>query len=223
MKEQEKGGFQMKLSDKIIALRKTMGISQEELAEKLNLSRQAISRWEMGTALPDATNILLLSKLFGVTTDFLLNDEFESDNDVPKIKELKEDNTNLILFYLVAIEGMTLLIQFMSTMVLRNMFFAFTSFLLFLAPVGGFEYAYRKKGNKKNTATTLFRKRFYKISAWLGLYFPVRFFLMILLEFDARPFPALVFECVVLASYLCLALLANLAMDHDYLNRKQKG
>ena len=59
----------MKLSDKIVGLRKSNGMSQEELADKLGVSRQAISRWEMGTAMPDATNILQLSRLFQVTTD----------------------------------------------------------------------------------------------------------------------------------------------------------
>lgn len=63
---------QMKLSGKIIGLRKSNGMLQEDLAEKLNISRQAISRWESGTAMPDASNILQLSKLFGVTTDYLL-------------------------------------------------------------------------------------------------------------------------------------------------------
>lgn len=58
----------MKLSDKIVRLRKSNGMSQEELADKLGVSRQAISRWEMGTAMPDATNILQLSRLFQVTT-----------------------------------------------------------------------------------------------------------------------------------------------------------
>jgi len=60
----------MKLADKILSLRKTNGMSQEDLAEKLNVIRQAISHWEMGTAQPDTPNVLL-SKLFGVTTDFL--------------------------------------------------------------------------------------------------------------------------------------------------------
>ena len=59
----------MKLSDKVVGLRKSNGMAQEELSEKLNVSRQAISRWEMGSALPDTTNILQISKLFGVTTD----------------------------------------------------------------------------------------------------------------------------------------------------------
>ena len=77
----------MKISEKIVHLRKMNGLSQEDLAEKLEVSRQAISRWEMGTAKPDANNILQISKLFGVTTDYLLHDEYESDDDLPKIKE----------------------------------------------------------------------------------------------------------------------------------------
>lgn len=67
----------MKLSDKLIELRKEKGWSQEDLAEKLDVSRQAISRWENGTALPDALNILAISRLFDVTADYLLNDEHE--------------------------------------------------------------------------------------------------------------------------------------------------
>lgn len=54
----------MKITEKLIQLRKSKGISQEELAEKLDVSRQAISRWETGTTLPDANNILALSKLW---------------------------------------------------------------------------------------------------------------------------------------------------------------
>ena len=69
----------MKLSEKILTLRKQNGLSQEALAEKLNVSRQAVSRWEVGSALPDASNVLQLSKLFGVTADYLLNEEYESD------------------------------------------------------------------------------------------------------------------------------------------------
>ncbi len=77
----------MKLSNKITKLRKSNGWSQEYLAEKLNVSRQAVSRWESETAQPDASNILNLSKLFGVTADYLLNDEYENDSDVPAVKQ----------------------------------------------------------------------------------------------------------------------------------------
>jgi len=78
----------MKLSDKIVKLRKANGWSQEDLAEKMYVSRQAISRWENGTALPDANNILQLSKLFSVTTDYLLNEDYSSDDDIPCVKEV---------------------------------------------------------------------------------------------------------------------------------------
>ena len=85
----------MKLPDKIIKLRKTKGISQEELAEQLNVSRQAISRWENGSALPDAQNILQISKLFNVTTDYLLNDDYESDNDIPLVQTATQETKEL--------------------------------------------------------------------------------------------------------------------------------
>lgn len=81
----------MNLSEKIVKLRKINGWSQEELAENLNVSRQAISRWENETALPDANNILQLSKLFNVTADFLLNEDYTSDGDTQCIKETHKE------------------------------------------------------------------------------------------------------------------------------------
>ncbi len=87
----------MTLPDKIIKHRKANGWSQEEFADKLNLSRQAISRWENGTALPDAQNILQISKLFHVTTDYLLNDDYENDSDIPAVKTATEETEALYL------------------------------------------------------------------------------------------------------------------------------
>lgn len=77
----------MTFAEKFLQLRKREGYSQEELADKLSVSRQAISRWEMGTAMPDSPNLLQISKLFGVSADYLLNDEYESDNDIPAVRE----------------------------------------------------------------------------------------------------------------------------------------
>ena len=64
----------MKLHEKIYSQRKLKGFSQEELAEKLGVSRQAVSKWETGEALPEITKLKGLAEVFGVTTDFLLND-----------------------------------------------------------------------------------------------------------------------------------------------------
>lgn len=79
----------MRLSDKILKLRKQNGMSQEELAAKLNVSRQTISRWEIGSAQPDASNLLQLSKLFRVTADYLINEGYANDNDVPAVKNIE--------------------------------------------------------------------------------------------------------------------------------------
>ena len=87
----------MTFSEKIINLRKAHGWSQEDFAEKLNVSRQAISRWENDSALPDALNILQISKLFGVTTDYLLNDDYTSDKDIPVVKNATQETDNIIL------------------------------------------------------------------------------------------------------------------------------
>ena len=67
----------MILADKIIALRKKNNWSQEELAEKLNVSRQAVSKWESAQSIPDITRILDMSKLLGVSVDYLIKDELE--------------------------------------------------------------------------------------------------------------------------------------------------
>lgn len=65
----------MNLAEKIMELRKKCGWSQEELAEKLDISRQSVSKWESGASVPEIEKVVLLSSLFGVSTDYLLKDE----------------------------------------------------------------------------------------------------------------------------------------------------
>lgn len=67
----------MILADKIIMLRKKNGWSQEELADKLNVTRQSVSKWEGAQSIPDLNKILLMSQIFDVSTDFLLKDDLE--------------------------------------------------------------------------------------------------------------------------------------------------
>lgn len=63
------------ISDKIAALRREAGLSQEALAERLEVSRQSVSKWESGMSVPDVDRIVELSRLFGVSTDYLLRDD----------------------------------------------------------------------------------------------------------------------------------------------------
>ena len=67
----------MILADKIIRLRKKNGWSQEELADRMRVSRQAVSKWEAAQTTPDLEKVLMLSRLFEVSTDYLLKDELE--------------------------------------------------------------------------------------------------------------------------------------------------
>jgi len=191
-----------------------------DLAEKLNVSRQAISRWEGATAQPDATNILQLSKLFCVTTDYLLNDEYESDNDLPKVKQINSDGIHQIMILMVTLEVMILIIQFMSTFILQNIFLGILSFIPFIAVIGGFEYAYQKKSTEATETIKMFRKKFYKISAWLGAYFPIRFILKAISSFYPRPYSTIVLECVILAIYLMVVILITLQIEKMSLKKK---
>ncbi|MBE6899407.1 MAG: helix-turn-helix transcriptional regulator [Ruminococcaceae bacterium] len=79
----------MILADKIIELRKKAGYSQEELAEKMGVSRQSVSKWEGALSIPDLDKILLMSEIFGVSTDFLLKDELGDEILSPK-EEISE-------------------------------------------------------------------------------------------------------------------------------------
>ena len=68
----------MNISEKILLQRKKKGISQEDLANALNVSRQAVSKWESSQSVPDMDKIVALSSYFNITTDYLLKDEIET-------------------------------------------------------------------------------------------------------------------------------------------------
>lgn len=74
------GGRTMILADKIIEERKKNGWTQEDLAQKLGVSRQSVSKWESAGAIPDLKKIIQLADLFEVSTDYLLKDEIEKEN-----------------------------------------------------------------------------------------------------------------------------------------------
>ncbi len=77
----------MILADKIVPLRKKAGWSQEELAEQLGVTRQSVSKWEGAQSIPDMDKVVQMSRLFGVTTDYLLKDELEEQTAAPVEEE----------------------------------------------------------------------------------------------------------------------------------------
>ena len=93
-RKDEKTEEVMILADKIINLRKKNGWSQEELAEKLGVTRQSISKYEGAQSIPDLDKILKLSEIFGVTTDYLIKDELEEEEYAPSQMQENESESD---------------------------------------------------------------------------------------------------------------------------------
>lgn len=75
----------MELADKILQFRKALGLSQEQLAEQIGVSRQSISKWETGQSAPELDKLVTLSKVFGISTDELLGNNSENLGDTVSI------------------------------------------------------------------------------------------------------------------------------------------
>lgn len=99
----------MELSEKLYQLRKKSGLSQEKLAEQLDVSRQAISKWESGYSIPESDKLIAISKFFQVSLDYLVKDDIESA-DAPKEEMQAADNTKGVLGLIFCIGGIICLV-----------------------------------------------------------------------------------------------------------------
>ena len=113
----------MTIGEKILNLRKARGWSQEELADRVGITRQAVSRWEAGTAKPDADKIIAICDLFGISADYLLRDaERKSAAEERDEAELSKPKTgkplkNIISWCAVGFSAVTLfLLKLLSSL-----------------------------------------------------------------------------------------------------------
>lgn len=102
-----KGGNKL-LSEKLYKLRKKSGLSQEQLAEQLNVSRQAISKWEQGTAVPESEKLISISNYFGVTVDYLLKEDTEDTMNTTA--EVVEENPKMMAGIVICIAGIVAMV-----------------------------------------------------------------------------------------------------------------
>ncbi len=128
----------MTTGEKIHALRKSKGMTQENLAAQIHISRQAVSRWELDEVLPDTENLIQLCNLFEISIDFLLNTEVEHEAELPlalKIKETEKKKSygKIILFSLYLLGVLVLAFVSKSLMVVFvALSLGLTIFILYL-------------------------------------------------------------------------------------------
>ena len=138
----------MTIADKIKKLRKDNNMTQEDLAEKMNVSRQTISKWETNAVIPDANNIVSICKLFNITTDELLDYKVES---IQKKKQFIIDMLVLLLgiigFIVFAILLITNKIDETSSVITINVYGIIA--LIFLTLVIAFVMIMIKRNGKK--------------------------------------------------------------------------
>ena len=96
------------LAEKLYKLRKDRGLSQEKLAEQLNISRQAISKWESGTTVPELEKLIIISNYFGVSVDYLLKEEQETKETV--IENNDCSNTKKIVGMILCVAGIVAMV-----------------------------------------------------------------------------------------------------------------
>lgn len=161
----------MNIGDKIQQLRKANNLSQEQLASQLDVSRQAVSKWELNESIPDTDKIIFLSKVFSVSTDYLLLDQNESFNGDSSANSASLDKQRVRSMLLAAmiISVMGLLISIGSL----SFFDSQVGFLFGLAiqvlAVVFFEMSVHGVHPEIYVSA---RKYFYLMNVWLLLYSP---------------------------------------------------
>lgn len=168
----------MTLGEKILQLRKTNNLSQEQLADKLAVSRQAISKWELGESTPDTDKIILLSRMFEVFTDYLLHDGISSDSEIPAVKtssELIKKHYNLKTLFII-ITGVSIIGLLMSIIAQLTWQTIFTvSIGLMVQIIGMIVFEAMSSHYSARDKNKEIRKDFYALNVWFILPFPVIF------------------------------------------------
>lgn len=154
----------MKLNEKLLNLRKQKGLSQQELANQLNVSRQSVSKWELNESEPSLNNIIVLSEIFNVSTDYLLKETENQSN---------ENKTKLSSIFLVIGTLIVLLGALTSYMLYQERKDIISLLIGVIIQIIGcilFEYHALKEQNEKA------QKTFLSINIWLIPLIPIKYF-----------------------------------------------
>ncbi len=141
----------MELHEKLFQLRNESGFTQQELAEKLNVSRQAISRWEMNSSIPSTENLISLSKIYDISINYLISEDLTNgqrediDGSFEKTKNKRARVFNYVYLTIILILLVGLMV-FLFTDIFKNtsmsFLIAFSTLTIFVLIVGLLKYLY---------------------------------------------------------------------------------
>jgi len=149
----------MNIANKIQTLRKEHNLTQENLADQLNVSRQALSKWELGISTPEADKIVQISEYFKVSTDYLLKDTIE--NDQSSVKRQINSRSLIIISTAFVLIWLVFMISVWE--------YAYLGFIIQIVGVATFELLISRQPKPEQK---LIRSVFYGINLWLILFVP---------------------------------------------------
>ena len=154
----------MKLNEKLLQLRKERGLSQQQLAEQLDVSRQSVSKWELNESIPDIQNIVAMSELFHVSTDYLLKDEMEKN-------QADDNRIDIILVVSTLIIFLGLVLAYTLWNYYQNSICLFIGMFIQVLGIILFE-VFAIPLHKQS-----YQKTFFSINIWLLTLIPIRYFI----------------------------------------------
>lgn len=204
----------MKLAEKIYMLRKRQGMSQEQLSDTLGVSRQAVSKWEVGESVPELDKLPLLCSAFGVSADYLLSEEMEEPAPALQPASTHKQKEAFIACMFLLVVG--LITAWAGWYTWQSMLPVAIGFCIQACACGCYEAA-ALAGLSGSDADAL-RRRFYAVAVWLLLPVPAFVLCGIVFSYRVSPYSALTLTAVSVVLYLILSLFFCLL-----LTRKKRG
>lgn len=204
----------MKLGKKIQLLRKENGMSQEQLAAHITVSRQAISKWEVGDSVPDPDNIVQLSKLFGVSTDYLLMDDMEIPiEETTAISASGNSHKWGIISFGIIFAGLIIILVGWRTW--QTLVPVGLGVLVQLAGCVTFAVSNPLKMSNEQEQGINKPRNYYTLGAWLLFPIPVCILVFGAFHFYPRPYYSFMPYILSFTIYLLLAITATIIMQRN--------
>lgn len=194
----------MNISDRIQNLRKVKGISQEELADKVGVSRQAVSKWESEQSIPDLDKVIIMSDYFSVTTDYILKGIESSEQSV------KKPNANIFVIVATVLNFIGLIVS-AAVWYGEQVPMAFVIGLIFMA-LGCMVFGVGILSSSESTRRSA-KLSFWSINIWLLLFLPLSFIYNVMLVGKAAPYPLIVSQIVAFPVFWVIYIAICLGVD----------